>query len=157
MAMAELKEGSKAPAFKLPDEKAKARSLGEFKGKWVVLYFYPKDMTSGCTLEAVDFRDSMAKFKKKKAVVLGVSKDSPERHQKFIDKEDLNFNLLSDEDAKVCKLYGVYQKKSLYGHQFMGIVRTTFVINPQGKIHKVFHKVKVKDHVDEVLKALTSS
>ena len=114
-------------------------------------------MTSGCTLEAVDFRDSMAKFKKKKAVVLGVSKDSPERHQKFIDKEDLNFNLLSDEDAKVCKLYGVYQKKSLYGHQFMGIVRTTFVINPQGKIHKVFHKVKVKDHVDEVLKALTSS
>jgi peroxiredoxin Q/BCP len=152
--MAKLKEGSKAPVFKIPDQNGKAKSLADFKGKWVVLYFYPKDMTPGCTQEACDFRDSASKLKARKAVVLGVSKDSPDRHTKFIGKEGLNFDLLSDEDGKICKLYGVWKKKSLYGHEFMGIERTTFLINPAGKITKIFPKVKVKDHVKEVLENL---
>jgi peroxiredoxin Q/BCP len=152
--MAKLKEGSKAPAFELSDENGKLRSLKDFKGKWVVLYFYPKDMTPGCTQESCDFRDALKRFKTKKAVILGVSKDSPERHLKFIEKERLNFTLLSDEKAKICKLYGVFKKKSLYGHEFMGIERTTFLIDPKGKISKIFPKVKVTGHVDEVLNSL---
>jgi peroxiredoxin Q/BCP len=154
--MANLKEGALAPKFKLPDENGSVTSLSDFKGKWVVLYFYPKDMTPGCTQEACDFRDSLNRLKSKKAQVFGVSKDSPERHQKFIEKEGLNFHLLSDEDASVCKLYGVFQKKSLYGREFMGIVRTTFIIDPKGKIAKIFPKVKVTGHVDQILDFLNS-
>lgn len=146
-----LKEGDKAPSFSLTSDGGETVSLKEFKGKTVVLYFYPKDMTPGCTQEACDFRDHQAKYKKAKAVVLGVSKDSVERHVKFRDKYELNFPLLSDEDGKVCEAYGVWKEKSLYGRKFMGIERTTFIIGPTGKIEKIFSKVKVKGHSEEVL------
>lgn len=146
-----LKEGDKAPSFSLTSDGGETVSLKEFKGKTVVLYFYPKDMTPGCTQEACDFRDQQAKFKKAKAVVLGVSKDSLERHVKFREKYELNFPLLSDEDGKVCEAYGVWKEKSLYGRKFMGIERTTFIIGPTGKIEKIFSKVKVKGHSEEVL------
>ncbi len=148
-----LKEGSKAPAFKLESEKGPV-ALKDFKGKTVVLYFYPKDLTPGCTVQACDFRDNLAKVKKAGAVVLGVSKDPIEKHGRFREKYELNFPLLSDEDGKVCKAYGVWQEKSLYGRKFMGIVRTTFVIDPAGKIKKIFPKVKVAGHADAVLEAV---
>ena len=149
-----LKEGDKAPSFSLASDSGETISLKDFKGKTVVLYFYPKDMTPGCTQEACDFRDSQGKYKKAKAVTLGVSKDSVERHVKFRDKYDLNFPLLSDEDGKVCEAYGVWKEKSLYGKKFMGIERTTFIIGPNGKIEKIFSKVKVKGHSEEVLDAI---
>lgn len=149
--MAELAEGKRAPAFSLKETSGQKVSLKDFKGKTVVLFFYPKDMTPGCTQEACDFRDSMTRLKRKKAVVLGVSRDPLARHEKFTEKYDLNFPLLSDEDGKVCEKYGVWQEKSLYGKKFMGIVRSTFIIDPEGKIKKIFSKVKVKGHVEEVL------
>ncbi len=149
-----LKTGDKAPAFSLLDDSGKKVSLKDFKGKTVVLYFYPKDLTPGCTVEACDFRDAQAQIKKKKAVVLGVSRDSVSLHGKFRDKHELNFPLLADEDGKVCEAYGVWQEKSMYGKKYMGIARTTFVIGPTGKIEKVFEKVKVKGHIDEVLESL---
>jgi peroxiredoxin Q/BCP len=145
------KEGSKAPAFTCVDDQDQEVSLTDFKGKTVILYFYPKDMTPGCTTEACDFRDSMSRLNKLDVVVLGVSKDSPESHRKFKKKEGLRFSLLSDESGKVCKAYGVWQEKSLYGRKFMGIVRTTFIIGPDLKIRKIFEKVKVNGHVDEIL------
>ena len=146
--------GDKAPDFSLSDDAGKTMALKNFRGKKLVLYFYPKDMTSGCTVEACDFRDNMNRVVAAGAAVAGVSADSVERHQKFKQKEDLNFPLLSDPDLKTLKDYGVWQKKSLYGRSFMGIVRTTFVINEKGIITYVFPKVKVAGHVDEVLKAL---
>jgi len=149
-----LKVGDKAPAFTLVDDSGKKVSLKDFKGKKVVLYFYPKDLTPGCTVEACDFRDISALLKKKKAVVLGVSKDSVALHQKFRDKHELNFPLLSDEDGKVCEAYGVWQEKSMYGKKYMGISRTTFIIGTTGKIEKIFEKVKVKGHSQEVLESL---
>ena len=149
-----LKTGDKAPAFSLLDDSGKKVSLKDFKGKTVVLYFYPKDLTQGCTVEACDSRDAQAQIKKKKAVVLGVSRDSVSLHGKFRDKHELNFPLLADEDGKVCEAYGVWQEKSMYGKKYMGIARTTFVIGPTGKIEKVFEKVKVKGHIDEVLESL---
>lgn len=152
--MAAPKEGDKAPPFTLSDEKGRNVSLKDFKGKTVILYFYPKDMTPGCTTEACDFRDTLPKIKRKKAVVLGVSPDPVTRHEKFIEKYDLNFPLLADEDKAVCKAYGVWQPKTLYGKKFMGVVRTTFIIGPTGKIEKIFPKVKVKGHVEAVLEAL---
>lgn len=149
-----LKEGLKAPAFTLPDSNGKKVSLKDFAGKKVVLYFYPKDNTSGCTKEACDFRDSFPNFKKLKAVVLGVSADSVESHAKFSGKHELPFILLSDVDKKVLEKYGVWKEKSMYGRKFMGIERTTFVIDEKGKIVKIFPKVKVTGHVEEVLKVL---
>jgi len=149
-----LKTGDKAPAFTLADDSGKKVSLKDFKGKKVVLYFYPKDLTPGCTVEACDFRDASAALKKKKAVVLGISKDSVSLHGKFRDKHELNFPLLSDEDGKVCEAYGVWQEKSMYGKKYMGIARTTFIIGTTGKIEKIFEKVKVKGHTEEVLGAL---
>lgn len=149
-----LKEGMKAPAFALPSDADEEISLKDFKGKKIVLYFYPKDMTPGCTQESCDFRDALSQFKKEKAVILGVSRDTVEKHKAFKAKHQLNFPLLSDEDGKVCKAYGVWQEKSLYGRKFMGIVRTTFIIDESGKIQKIFPKVKVKGHTDEVLEAL---
>lgn len=146
-----LKVGDKAPAFTLLSDRGEEVSLRDYLGQSVILYFYPKDMTPGCTTQACDFRDSGPAIKKKKAVVLGVSRDSQERHEKFRDKYELNFPLLADEDGKVCKLYGVWQEKSLYGRKFMGIVRTTFLIDPKGKIAQIFPKVKVKDHAKAVL------
>ena len=149
-----LKIGQKAPQFSLPNEKGEKVALKEFKGKKVILYFYPKDMTPGCTTEACDFRDALRKIKRRGAVVLGVSKDSSERHQKFIDKYGLNFPLLSDEEGKVCEKYDVWQEKKLYGKVFMGIVRTTVIIDEDGKIEQLYHKVKVKGHVDQVLEEI---
>lgn len=149
-----LKEGQTAPAFKLPDADGNMVSLKDFKGKKVVLYFYPKDNTSGCTKEACSFRDGAAELKKKRAVVLGVSPDSVKSHGKFRDKFDLNFPLLADEDKKVVEAYGVWKEKSMYGRTYMGVERTTFIIDEKGKIAKIFPKVKVQGHLDEVLEAL---
>ena len=127
--------------------------LSSFKGKKnVILYFYPKDMTPGCTTQACDFRDQQKRFKA--TVILGVSIDSQERHQKFIEKYDLPFKLLADTDKKVVEKYGVWQKKKLYGKTFMGTVRTTFLIDKSGTVRKIFPKVKVKNHIEEVLAEL---
>jgi len=145
-----LKEGVKAPAFSLESDEGKKVSLKDFKGQTVVLYFYPKDMTPGCTQEACDFRDSYSKFKKRGIIILGVSKDPVERHQKFKAKYSLPFPLLADVDGQVCEDYGVWKEKSLYGRKFMGIERTTFVISPTGKIEKIYSKVKVKGHVESL-------
>lgn len=149
-----LKEGQKAPAFSLVDDSGEKVSLADLKGKKIVLYFYPKDMTPGCTTQACDFQASLSDYKKKKAVVLGISKDSVERHQTFKKKYSLNFPLLADVDGKACESYGVWKEKSLYGRKFMGIERTTFIIDSKGKIAKIFPKVKVKGHIDAVLAAL---
>ena len=148
-----IKEGNKAPDFSATDQSGKKIKLSSFKGKKnVVLYFYPKDMTPGCTTEACDFRDHFKKFKSTE--ILGVSIDSPERHQKFIEKYDLPFTLISDVDQKVVNKYGVWQEKKLYGRKFMGIVRSTFIIDKSGVVRKIFPKVKVKGHIDEVMAAL---
>jgi peroxiredoxin Q/BCP len=146
-----LKEGDRAPAFELESDSGETVTLKDFKGKTVVLYFYPKDLTPGCTQEACDFRDSFARLKRKGAVVLGVSKDSAELHRKFKKAHELPFPLLADVDGKACKAYGVWREKSLYGRKFMGIVRSTFVIGPDGKISKIYPKVKVAGHVEDVL------
>ena len=149
----EIKEGNKAPDFTALDQNGKKIKLSSFKGKKnIVLYFYPKDMTPGCTTQACDFRDQLKKFKN--TVILGVSIDSQERHQKFIEKYDLPFSLLADTDKKVVQKYGVWQEKKLYGKTFMGIVRTTFLIDKTGTVKKIFPKVKVKTHIEEVLKEL---
>jgi len=152
---ADLKEGVKAPVFEAKDQHGTTIRLSDFQGKAaVVLYFYPKDDTSGCTKEACDFRDSLAPIKKAGAVVIGVSKDGKSSHQKFIAKYGLPFALLSDEDAAVCTAYGVYKEKSMYGRKYLGIERSTFVIDATGRIKALFRKVKVPGHVDEVLAAL---
>jgi len=148
-----LEEGKKAPDFTAIDQNGDKVKLSSFKNKKnVVLYFYPKDMTPGCTTEACDFRDNFKKFKDTE--ILGVSIDSPERHQKFIEKQSLPFTLISDEDKKVVEKYGVWQEKSMYGKKFMGIVRSTFIIDKAGKIRKMYPKVKVKGHVEEVLQVV---
>ena len=148
-----VKEGNKAPDFSGKNQDGKSVKLSSFKTKKnVVLYFYPKDMTPGCTTEACDFKDQFKKFKN--TIILGVSVDSPERHQKFINKHDLPFELIADENKKICEKYGVWQEKKLYGKTFMGIVRSTFIIDKTGTVQKIFLKVKVKGHVDEVLETL---
>lgn len=149
-----LEVGDKAPAFTLEDDQGNKVSLKDFVGSPVILYFYPKDMTPGCTTEACDFRDASKKLKKRKVQVLGVSRDTVASHGKFRDKHDLNFPLLADVDGKVCEAYGVWKEKSLYGRKFMGIERTTFVIDGKGKIAHVFRKVKVAGHVDAALEAV---
>ena len=153
MVAKEIKEGNKAPDFTALDQNGEKVKLSSFKGKKnVILYFYPKDMTPGCTTQACDFRDQQKRFKA--TVILGVSIDSQERHQKFIEKYDLPFKLLADTDKKVVEKYGVWQKKKLYGKTFMGIVRTTFLIDKSGTVRKIFPKVKVKNHIEEVLAEL---
>ena len=142
--------GAKAPEFSLPDQDGNVVTLKSFKGKQVVLYFYPKDDTSGCTKEACDFRDSLAAIKKAGAVVIGVSKDGKASHQKFIAKYELPFTRLSDEDVAVSTAYDVYKEKSMYGRKYMGIERSTFVIDATGRIKAAFRKVKVPGHVDDV-------
>ncbi len=149
-----FKVGDKAPSFKLKNQDEKVISLADQKGKTIVLYFYPKDDTSGCTREACNFRDEFPKFGKMKAEIIGVSADSVESHKKFAEKYNLPFNLLSDEGKEVIEKYGVWQEKSMYGKKYMGIVRTTFIIDPSGKIHKIFPKVKVEEHNKEVMEAL---
>ena len=149
-----IEEGKKAPDFKLKNQEGKTISLNDFKGRNVVLYFYPKDNTSGCTKEACNFRDEFPRFKNIDAVILGVSPDSVESHKKFAEKYDLPFNLLSDEEKNVLELYGVWKEKSMYGRKYMGVERTTVEIGEDGKIKKIFSKVKVDGHNDEVLEAL---
>ncbi len=153
-----LKPGDDAPAFILPASDGKEVDLASYRGKsHVVLYFYPKDNTPGCTKEACSFRDSFAELKKAKAAVLGVSLDPLASHQKFIEKYTLPFLLLSDTDATVSKAYGVYKLKQMYGREFWGIERSTFLIDPKGKITHLFRRVKVEPHVEEVLSALKVS
>lgn len=149
-----IEEGKKAPDFKLKNQNGETITLKDFRGKNVVLYFYPKDNTSGCTKEACNFRDEFPKFKNVDAVILGVSPDSAASHKKFAEKYDLPFNLLSDEEKVVLGEYGVWQEKSMYGKKYMGVVRTTVVIDENGKIKKIFPKVKVEGHNKEVLEAL---
>jgi peroxiredoxin Q/BCP len=149
-----IAEGKKAPAFNLPSSDGGKLRLADLEGKSVVLYFYPRDNTPGCTTEACDFRDAKEALDARNAVVLGVSKDSIASHEKFIGKFDLGFPLLSDADGAVIEKYGAWGEKNMYGKKSMGIVRTTVVIGPDGKVAKVFPKVKVKGHVDAVLAAI---
>ena len=146
--------GGDAPDFSLPDQEGRTVSLKSLRGKQVVLYFYPKDDTPGCTKEACGFRDSIKVVEKAGAVVLGVSLDDGKSHAKFIGKYGLPFSLLCDEDAALSKAYGAYKQKSMYGKTYWGIERSTFVINPAGKLKALFRKVKVDGHVAEVLAAL---
>lgn len=150
-----LKINDLAPNFMLMSDSGQLFSLSDLKGKWVVLYFYPKDNTSGCTAEACDFRDQEYAFRHQNAIVLGVSKDSLKSHAKFRADHELTFPLLSDESGEICEKYGVWGEKSMYGKKYFGINRTTFLINPEGKIAAIWEKVKVPDHVSEVLKKLT--
>ncbi|HUO03856.1 MAG TPA: thioredoxin-dependent thiol peroxidase [Candidatus Binataceae bacterium] len=148
-------EGKAAPAFVLPDADGQSVALKDMIGKRnLVLYFYPKDMTPGCTVEACSFRDNSDRLQALGASVVGISADSSALHTKFTEKHSLNFPLLADPENKVTRAYGVYKKKSLYGHEFMGIERTTFIIDKSGVIRKVFSKVKVDGHTDEVIAAL---
>ena len=150
----QLKIGQKAPAFALPNQDGKIMKLSDFKGKKVVLYFYPKDDTPGCTKESCAFRDGLDEIHASGAVVLGISGDSVDSHKKFVKKFNLNFPLLSDEKKTVLQAYGVWKEKSLYGRKFMGIERTTFIIDEQGKLDDIFQKVKVDGHLEEVLAEL---
>jgi peroxiredoxin Q/BCP len=148
-------EGRQAPDFELPDQDGKRVSLKALTARSdVILYFYPKDMTPGCTTEACSFRDHLELLRAAGAQVVGVSADTPAAHLKFTEKHRLDFPLLSDSTNQVTKLYGVYKKKSLYGREFMGIERSTFIIGQDGKVRKAFAKVKVNGHVEEVLTAL---
>jgi len=149
-----IEAGEKAPDFKLLSDEGREVSLSDFRGKKVVLYFYPKDMTPGCTKEACSFSDGSEDIAKQNAVVLGISADSPESHKKFKEKHRLTFPLLSDVNKEVIQAYGVWKEKSLYGRKFMGIERTTFIIDEEGTIIKIFQKVKVEGHLEAVLKAL---
>jgi thioredoxin-dependent peroxiredoxin len=153
--MAELKIGSMAPDFSLDGDDGKKHELKDFRGKKVVLYFYPKDDTSGCTKESCSFRDNLTSIKKKGAVVLGLSADGTESHRKFIAKYDLNFPLLSDESKSVLEMYGVWKLKNFMGRKYMGIERTTVIIDEKGKISHIFPKVKVEGHTEEILNALS--
>ncbi len=152
--MATLKVGEKAPEFALPAADERIHALSEFRRKKVILYFYPKDNTPGCTKEACSFRDHRNVLRKKGAVVVGISVDGTNSHKKFVEKYDLPFLLLSDERKKVVKAYGVWKEKSLYGKKFMGNERTTIIIDEQGTIVRIFPKVKVDTHVHEVLAAV---
>jgi peroxiredoxin Q/BCP len=146
--------GDKAPDFTLPTDGGGSVTLAKLKGKNVILYFYPKDDTSGCTAEACGFRDALPNFRKVTAEVIGLSRDSVTAHDKFKKKYELPFTLASDADGKVCERYGVWVEKSMYGRKYMGIERATFLIDAKGVVRKVWHKVKVPGHVEEVLAAL---
>lgn len=146
--------GEKAPDFTLPSDGGKDISLHDYEGQKVILYFYPKDNTSGCTLEAKAFRDHLEDFKKLGYAVLGVSRDSIKKHCNFRDKNELNFPLLSDEEEKVVNLYGVLKEKSMYGRKYMGIERSTFIIDEKGNLVREYRKVKAASHVNDLLKDL---
>jgi len=149
-----MKVGQKAPDFSAKDDSGKTVKLSDFKGKKVVIYFYPKDDTPGCTKEACNFRDGIDAIRTLGAVVVGVSADSVAAHEKFKKKFDLNFPLLSDADRKIIEAYDVWKEKSMYGRKYMGIERTTYIVGKDGKITHIFPKVKVADHADEVIAAL---
>ena len=148
--MSAITVGRKAPEFSLADETGKKVKLSDFAGQWVVLYFYPRDNTPGCTTEACEFTESLAKFEKLEAKVLGCSPDSPESHQKFIEKQKLKITLLSDPDHVVMDKYGVWGEKNLYGKVSMGVIRSTVIIDPTGKIAHHYPKVKAEGHAEEV-------
>ncbi|PIT91257.1 thioredoxin-dependent thiol peroxidase [Candidatus Kaiserbacteria bacterium CG10_big_fil_rev_8_21_14_0_10_49_17] len=148
--------GVSAPEFRLPDQNGKERSLADFSGKWVVLYFYPKDDTPGCTTEAKAFKDANRKLQQRGAVVVGISPDSPVRHSTFIKKYALPFLLLSDENKKVLRTYGVWKKKKFMGREYMGVLRETLLIDPNGTIAKVYEKVTPATHADEIITDLTA-
>ena len=152
--MTQLSIGDKAPAISLPRDGGDMVNLSDFAGKNVVVYFYPRDDTSGCTKEAVGFTERLADFEGLNTVILGVSKDSIGKHDKFVAKHDLKIALLSDEEGDVCERYGVWKEKSMYGKTYMGIERATFLIGTDGKIAQVWPKVKVAGHVDAVLDAV---
>ncbi len=149
-----LNEGDLAPQFCLPNEENVNICIGEFKGNWVVLYFYPKDNTPGCTTEACDFTASFDDFKNLDAIIVGISPDSPQKHVKFIKKYQLKHILLSDIEHEVLEKYGVWRNKTLYGNSFLGVIRSTFLIDPDGKLAKIWPKVKVKGHAEEVKEVL---
>ena len=151
-----LEAGKKAPAFNAVTDGDGKIALKDLKGRNVVLYFYPKDMTPGCTTEAEGFRDAIKDFEKANTVVIGVSKDSVKRHDNFKAKHDLPFTLISDEGGKICEAYGVWQIKKNYGREYMGIVRSTFLIDEKGKIAKIWSNLRVRGHVDKVLEAAQS-
>lgn len=153
---AEIREGDLAPDFELESSSGKPVRLSSLRGKSVVLYFYPEDDTPGCTREACSFRDNLPRFKGADATILGVSKDSMESHRKFIDKYSLNFDLLSDEDLVVHRLYDTWRLKNNYGRTYWGTERSTFVIDPKGRMKKIFRRVKVDGHEAEVLQALAA-
>ena len=147
---------TKAPSFLGLIDENKYLSLEDFAGKYLVIYFYPKDKTSGCTIESQDFRDYLKKFKLKNCAIIGVSRDSIKSHKSFIEKESLNFPLISDPNEEMCNAYSVMKEKSMYGRKYMGIERSTFLIDPEGAIIREWRGVKVPGHVEEVYQALCS-
>jgi len=149
-----IQVGEKAPDFCLPNQDMEEICLRDLRGAWVVLYFYPKDNTPGCTTEACDFTEALPDFTGLGATILGVSPDSPKKHQNFIAKKDLKITLLSDEDKEVLQAYGVWQLKKNYGREYMGVVRSTYLIDPDGNVAYVWEKVRVKGHVDAVKQKL---
>lgn len=153
--MTELSIGDTAPDFTLPTDNDGTLTLSDLRGQKVVLYFYPKDSTPGCTTESCDFRDAMPDFKNLNAQIVGISKCSAKKHTNFKAKYDFNFPLASDEDNDTCERYGVWVEKNMYGKKFMGIERSTFLIDEEGKIAQIWRKVKVKNHVDDVKSALS--
>ncbi|MEA2093123.1 MAG: peroxiredoxin [Pseudomonadota bacterium] len=152
--MAKVSVGKKVPDFTLPATGEQEITLSDYTGRNVVLYFYPKDSTSGCTLEGQDFRDRINTFRRRKTAVLGISRDSLRSHENFRAKHEFPFDLLSDADEKVCRLFNVIKEKNMYGRKVMGIERSTFLIDARGILRREWRKVKVKGHVDEVLEAI---
>ena len=153
--MAKVSVGKKVPDFTLPATGNQEISLSDLKGKNVVVYFYPKDSTPGCTLEGQDFRDQINKFRRRKTVILGISRDSIKSHENFKAKQGFPFELLSDADEKVCRLFDVIKEKNMYGRKVMGIERSTYLLDAKGVLRREWRKVKVKGHVDEVLEAIS--
>lgn len=149
--------GDKAPQWKLKDEQGRAVKLANFRGKKIVLYFYPRDLTPGCTKEACAFQEDLAEFEKRNAVVLGVSTDDARSHQRFREKYNLGFSLLTDAEHETAESYGVWQEKNMYGRKIWGIKRTTFIIDEQGRISHIFNKVSPAEHSREVLDALDNA
>ena len=148
--MAHLKIGDKAPDFELLDQESKKTSMRDFKGKWIVLYFYPKDNTPGCTIEAIAFTQALKQFEKDGCVILGVSSDSVESHCKFIEKQNLKIKLLSDPDHETIEKYGAWGEKNMYGKKYMGVIRSTFLIDPKGQIAHIWPKVSPIGHAEDV-------
>ncbi|HIO90944.1 MAG TPA: thioredoxin-dependent thiol peroxidase [Campylobacterales bacterium] len=149
-----LEVGTKAPEFCKPNQDETEICLRDLTGKWIILYFYPKDNTPGCTTQACDFTSSLPDFEGLDAVILGVSPDSPKKHRNFIEKKDLQITLLADEDKDMLKDYGVWQPKKLFGKEYLGVVRTTYIISPDGNIVALWTKVKVKGHIEAVKERL---
>ncbi|CAH0118837.1 MULTISPECIES: thioredoxin-dependent thiol peroxidase [unclassified Paenibacillus] len=152
--MSQVQIGERIPDFKLPASNGEEVALSDYRGKKVVLYFYPQDMTPTCTQESCDFRDFNGEFARHDAVVLGISPDDIEKHRKFIGKYELPFLLLSDTDHRVCELFGVWQRKKMFGREYMGVVRSTFLIDEEGKLAQEWRNIRVKGHIERVLEAV---